>query len=644
MKRNFHPMTLFLALGAAALLGACSGDDEGNDPDAGVTPTVDAGPVCDCDPDACQVCVNDGQTAVCQSACAEGLTCEAGQCVAPEVSTCDPTCGPCQWCDTSGAAPVCVDACAEGLTCNEGVCEAPEVPPVDACDPACGPCQACDISSGAPVCVDLCGADQACNAATNACVRAGFHANFSDLVGPFADGPAVTEVCISCHLEDAQHVMATPHYQWKGPTPGLEGHTTGAEIGKKNLINNFCVSIPGNEARCSQCHAGYGYSAADFDFTDETKVDCLVCHADPASGYKKAAKTAGNVEEGVDLLLAARSVGPSKVGNCGSCHFGAGGGDNVKKGDIGSALATATPAVDVHMGNGMACSNCHADENHTILGQGVHLPTTMGRLACEDCHTDTPHEMSILDEHALDIACQTCHVPAFSRQQPTKMWWDWSSAGNKTRGTDGIETTTLEDGTVVQSYNYQKGDFVWEKNVKPKLAWYDGRVSHMTLGSTFPAGAGSSADNPINIARPLATKADMGAKIFPFKVMTGKQPAHTVQNFLIAPDLFGPGGFWPRIPAGEDYSEAAVRTIWTETLTEGARLAGQIGAGETIADGDWAFLNTEMYMGINHEVAPKEMALGQAPCSGCHMNPDFPWADLGYNCDPLTGSNCGSRH
>jgi len=35
---------------------------------------------------------------------------------------------------------------------------------------------------------------------------------------------------------------------------GLEGKV----IGKKDLLNNFCVAVPSNEGRCTQCHSGPG--------------------------------------------------------------------------------------------------------------------------------------------------------------------------------------------------------------------------------------------------------------------------------------------------------------------------------------------------------------------------------------------------
>ena len=638
MKRNQLFVTIALALGAV-VASACTSDEE---------TSAGAGLVCEpaCSASGCQVCRVVGAVAQCVSTCGTGLTCEAGLCMAPAMTSCDPACGPCQACDITGASPVCIDFCDEGTECQAGACVPVEV--ATACSPACGDCEICDATGPTPTCVPKCGAEEACTD-VGACVRAGFHAQFGNLEGPFGVGPDVTSACIDCHQEEAEAVMATPHWNWTGPTPNLLGHQGSTDIGKKNLINNFCVSVPGNEARCTQCHAGYEYEDAAFTFNDITKVDCLVCHADPASGYKKDKKTAGRVAANVDLVLAAQSVGPSTRGNCGSCHFTAGGGDNVKKGDLGTALTMPSETTDVHMGRGMTCSNCHVENGHTILGQGVHTPVTEGRFDCIDCHGDTPHASTtpVYDEHALDIACQTCHIPAFSRQQPTKMWWDWSSAGNRTIGDNGVAMTDLGDGTMVQSYNYMKGDFRWEKNVKPTFMWYDGGAAHMVLDSTYPDGAGTES-KPVVIARPTATIQSPQAKIFPFKVMRGKQPAHLTDRYLIAPKLFGPGGFWKEIPDAENYAPEVVRAKWTASLSRGARAAGQITSTASIADSDWGFVYTEMYMGINHEVAPTEMTLGSdlvAPCLACHGNSEFPWTELGYLCDPFSNAQaCGSRN
>lgn len=81
----------------------------------------------------------------------------------------------------------------------------------------------------------------------------------------------------------------------------------------------------------------------------------------------------------VDLGIAARSVGLSETADCGSCHFAAGGGDIVKKGDIGSALVGADLEIDFHMGRGMACADCYSESGHVLLGQGIDSPVSQGR-------------------------------------------------------------------------------------------------------------------------------------------------------------------------------------------------------------------------------------------------------------------------
>ena len=180
------------------------------------------------------------------------------------------------------------------------------------------------------------------------------------------------------------------------------------------------------------------------------------------------------------------------------------------------------------------------------------------------------------------------------------MDWAWSTAGNMTLGDNGIETTTLADGTVVRSYDYMKGHFVWQKSVRPSYAWYDGNVERMTMTDSFASGMGSQSE-PVQLGRVTASKASAGAKIFPFKVMVGRQPGHLTADYLIVPKLFGPGGFWGAIPSADNYTPEAVRQLWTQALTAGARAAGQIAAEASIADGDWGWLHTRMAIGIKHE-------------------------------------------
>ena len=95
---------------------------------------------------------------------------------------------------------------------------------------------------------------------------------------PFADAHAVTKACLHCHPDSAKEVMATSHWNWAGQIVKLPGREEILAVGKRNLINNFCIGIQSNWPRCTSCHAGYGWKDDSFDFTNELNVDCLVCH------------------------------------------------------------------------------------------------------------------------------------------------------------------------------------------------------------------------------------------------------------------------------------------------------------------------------------------------------------------------------
>jgi octaheme c-type cytochrome (tetrathionate reductase family) len=475
-------------------------------------------------------------------------------------------------------AVVCDPPCTETQSCVDGTCV--DNPPV--CDPACTDQQIC---------------------VNGTCLAKSFHTDLAQLAGPFADGPAVTAQCITCHPGAASDFIETSHWLWRGPTPNMVGHETGAEVGKANTINNFCIAIDSNEPRCTQCHAGYGWKDATFDFAAKGKIDCLSCH-DGSGIYKKDPKTAGNVAEGVDLVVAAKSVGgePTRKA-CGFCHFAAGGGDNVKKGDMGSWATNPAPEADVHMGNGMTCADCHKADNHKMAGSGLHNPVEENPLACETCHPGPDiHANGMLNTHAQHIACQTCHIPAFSRQQATKMEWYWSEAGDADR-------VPVNDAYGKPDYDPMKGEFVWGKNVEPTLAWSNGTFKRMLVDDHYDA-------VPVDLGSPLGSIDDPDAKIAPFKVMIGNQPADPVNQKLIVPHLFGKG------PGPNPYWGSY---DWALALAEGAAAAGQEYSGT------FEFVATTMHLEIHHEVAPKAQA---RQCNDCH-NGGIDFMALGYTGDPM---------
>jgi len=85
----------------------------------------------------------------------------------------------------------------------------------------------------------------------------------ADLIkGPFADGPSVTRACLACHETAAEEILQTAHWKWESEPTKVEGREKPITLGKKNVLNNFCIGIQSNWPPCTACHAGYGWMPA----------------------------------------------------------------------------------------------------------------------------------------------------------------------------------------------------------------------------------------------------------------------------------------------------------------------------------------------------------------------------------------------
>ena len=510
-------------------------------------------------------------------------------------------------------------------------------------------------------------------------------------------------------------------------------------VGKLNLINNFCVAVPSNEKRCDQCHTGYGgpgITANGKSAHDATNVgnpllvDCLICHSSKVSGNNTIAPTVGGAVEyqkstgspgwgnpagaaGVlPTLLRNSAVAVRRTptrDNCGFCHFGAGGDDSVKI--MSTSLVAPSESIDVHMAparSNLTCADCHmSGADHKVKGAGVHTPNNYARLSCSGCHP-TPHAASpnaaALNGHLDTVACQTCHIPAFARGQPIKVDWDWSTAGHKALGTGATgspvgtiyvcldpatnaesattppSTGTCAPGLVkLKKYDYMKGTFTWGQSVRPTYGWYNGKMVHVTTQDrgtfTVETGTTPALADRITLSAPLGTRGDASAKIFPFKIMTGRQAVYVDDanggSFIVTPGLFsgsaGDGAFWgvtgtagftynvsgtetagvlPAAPlsgtytvtyAGTAYANEPWDNLLGKVFAKGAKAAGQVGpatpslpkyAGAGTSGWDWRY--TKMYMDLEHEVAPAAQALS---CDACHgPSPVMDFTQLGYSC------------
>lgn len=437
------------------------------------------------------------------------------------------------------------------------------------------------------------------------------HSRFDELKQPFASGPEVTKACLKCHTEAGKQVQHSIHWTWSAENP-----KTGQMVGKLNAINSFCGSPLSNEPRCTSCHVGYGWEDASFDHTDETRVDCLVCH-DTTGDYWKLEDGAGHPiyepttikgedVQPPDLSKIAQNVGKTSRENCGACHFHGGGGDGVKHGDLDSSLLSASKSLDVHMakdGANMSCASCHTFDSHVQDGSrfamtakdphGLDKPfeTKEGHATCESCHSATPHHEAKLNDHTDRIACQTCHIPEFARGGvATKTWWDWSTAGKM--GPDG-KPLKVKDDHGHWKYLATKGDFEYAEDVVPTYAWFDGAVTATLATDTID----DSGIWPVN--RIGGGPDDPDSRIWPFKVMRGKQPYDPETKRLLVNHVYGPGdgtAFWSYF----DYQ----KSIETGMKAAGLDWSGQIG-----------FIETTMHWPITHMVAPAEEAL---TCAQCH--------------------------
>jgi len=416
--------------------------------------------------------------------------------------------------------------------------------------------------------------------------------------GPFETGQDVTLACLECHPDASDQMMETVHWTWESKPIQIPGREDPVTVGKKNQINNFCIGTQGNQQKCTSCHVGYGWEDENFDFENPTNIDCLACHAD-SNLYAKG--DYGYPVEGVDLLAAAQSVRNPTRENCGACHFDGGGGNAVKHGELNEHLYYPEENLDIHMGGmDFLCTDCHITEDHQIKGRLVpdnYKINPDEQVYCTDCHSSELHQDQRINAHTNTVACQTCHIPLIGVDDPTKVFWDWSTAGD-----DSIEEN-------VHEYLKIKGSFEYAQNLTPTYAWFNGDLEYRYL-----LGDKMDPSEPTMINLPAGSIRDPKALIFPFKVHIAKQPYDSVNNILLQPLTAREDGFWTTFD-------------WPSALELGAEITGLDYSGQ------YGFAETWMYWPVTHTVRPDQDAL---VCENCH-GPEgrMDWEALGYYGDPI---------
>lgn len=442
------------------------------------------------------------------------------------------------------------------------------------------------------------------------------HSKFKQLQGPFASGPEVTKACLECHTEAGKHIMKSLHWKWEFINP-----KTGQKLGKKHLVNNFCTNARGNEGMCAQCHISYNHTGIDFDFTNQGNIDCLVCH-DRTGAYYKTPATKGNAacsvmfegKPALDLAMISQHVGMPGRENCGRCHFNGGGDDNVKHGDLSTALTNPDKALDVHMdskGLNFACTNCHVTDKHIPAGSryDVHASDSEGRgkpgerrdvATCQSCHGISPHKGDTLkgiklNGHVDKIACQTCHIPEFARGGVATMTdWDWRTAGKLNEKGEGYyeKNYTQSNGAHRKTYKSIKGSFKFAENVVPEYRWFDGQMDYTTIDRVFdPA-------KTVDINGFKGSYQDEKSRIWPFKRMHTIMPYDAGRNTLVYTHLWGEddSAYW----GNYDMLKAVAAGMKENNMP----FSGKLG-----------YVDTYSWWPITHMVAPKGDALA---CAECH--------------------------
>jgi hypothetical protein len=102
----------------------------------------------------------------------------------------------------------------------------------------------------------------------------------------------------------------------------------------------------------------------------------------------------------------------------------------------------------------------------------------------------------------------------------------------------------------------------------------------------------------VHINQVKGSPGDGESRIWPFKVMRGKQPYDTVYKTLLATHVFG-----------KDDSSLWSNYDWPKALQTASEWSGIPFSGE------YDFIETTMHWPITHMVAPADQAL---KCSSCH--------------------------
>lgn len=379
--------------------------------------------------------------------------------------------------------------------------------------------------------------------------------------GPFETRQEITETCLTCHDGIGENVQQSRHWNWKKESKSF--------FYEKALKYGFRVSA--NSDLNSSLFNHISFSSKE-NANDPNNINCLICH-EQSGKY-----SSGNISAD-DLLKIAQSVKKPTRKNCGTCHFDKSKGADIRHGDLDKSLINPSREIDVHIGGkNFNCTTCHTYKEHKISG------ADSKGVKCMNCHNEKTHKSPTLNNHIKNVACETCHITEFAKEEPTTIFVDWSKSSDKR--------------------------FISSSKVKPVYLWSDGTSKYYKEGEKI-----GNKSIPVLVS-PNGNISDPKSKITPFKVVKGKLPFDEQNQYLIAAKFSGNDGF---IKTGN--IQAAAQKGMTEMNLN--------------YSGNVSFIEAEMYVSVNHMVSPKTSALKCTECHGVKGKKLLNWTELGYKSDPM---------
>lgn len=283
----------------------------------------------------------------------------------------------------------------------------------------------------------------------------------------------------------------------------------------------------------------------------------------------------------IDIVQAAQTVHMPNRATCLRCHAYAAGTDCGKRGDLGTATIAPPVDVDVHMspeGLNFSCQRCHVSIEHKMIGRGLDLRPTerAGIMTCGTggCHTISPHSDTDLNNHAIKIACQSCHIPFFAKLTSTEVERDWRHP-------------SWAQGLFGGQGGY-KPEEIRAMNLVPTYKWYNSTSRVYALGEV----ATQNANGEYEFGVPNGSVNDTDAQIYPMKEHISNSARHDGSGIIIphsTSEYFFTGDFNRAVQTGMEYM------------------------GLT---GTWTLVPIHTYQTINHTVEPTSNAL---TCGHCHQ-------------------------